>query len=33
LVTAVVALAGVAVLAVGVFPDLLAKLPPAVTLP
>jgi NADH-quinone oxidoreductase subunit N len=33
LVTAVVVLAGVAVLAVGVFPDLLAKLPPAVTLP
>jgi NADH-quinone oxidoreductase subunit N len=33
LVTAVVALAGVAVLVVGVFPDLFAKLPPAVTLP
>jgi NADH-quinone oxidoreductase subunit N len=33
LVTAVVVLAGVAVLAVGVFPDLLAKLPLAVTLP
>jgi NADH:ubiquinone oxidoreductase subunit 2 (subunit N) len=33
LVTGVVVLAGIAVLAVGVFPDLLAKLPPAVTLP
>jgi NADH-quinone oxidoreductase subunit N len=33
LVTAVVVLAGAAVLAVGVFPDLLAKLPPAVSLP
>jgi NADH-quinone oxidoreductase subunit N len=33
LVTAVVALAGAAVLVVGVFPDLFARLPPAVTLP
>jgi NADH-quinone oxidoreductase subunit N len=33
LVTGVVALAGAAVLVVGVFPDLLAKLPTAVTLP